>query len=156
MTEITLISQRVQVFEDFLFKFHQTESKKIESNNLLLNEFGGNYVKSTIYNRLDSIMIDYLILEEYYIKKSVEKAIKRDSYNENEKTSSCVDEVFYVIKQSALRVISSYNTNATSIFIGTLEKLLEKDYCQFILKKINSYQNLDSNDSKVLFMVNIN
>lgn len=46
------------------------------------------------------IVGDYTILEQFYLNESFKKALAMDTIEEGAKTSSLVDDAFYIIKKS--------------------------------------------------------
>ncbi len=53
--------------------------------------------------RISELLLDKAMkLEQYFVQESVKKAIKAEQYNEGT-SSSFVDEVFFIFKQSAER-----------------------------------------------------
>mgnify|MGYP003729655051 CR=1 FL=1 len=42
----------------------------------------------------------YVLMEKYYMRESMQKAIQMDALNENALTSSMIDDTFYVLKKS--------------------------------------------------------
>ena len=62
LNELAIISQRTVLFERFL-KVKKASSTTVPE------------AKSAVYTRVKQLMIDYLIMEDFYIKKSVEKVV---------------------------------------------------------------------------------
>lgn len=52
------------------------------------------------------IVGDYTILEQFYLNESFKKALAMDTIEEGAKTSSLVDDAFYIIKKSVRYSIS--------------------------------------------------
>lgn len=62
LNELAIISQRTVLFERFL-KVKKASSTTVPET------------KSAVYTRVKQLMIDYLIMEDFYIHKSVEKVV---------------------------------------------------------------------------------
>lgn len=160
LTEIALISQRTNYFQRFLKSKISRETTRISEKDMestfssLISDL--NNGKNRLGERVDELMKEYLIMEEYFIRKSVEKAMRIDKY-EDGATSTCVDDSFFILKQGTSRFISSMNVESLGVFLSMLSNLLENDYFAAFQKKLNSsFSNLESRDSRVGFMILLN
>ena len=82
------------------------------------------------------------------------KAMKIDEYEQGNHTSSCVDDVFYILKKSTTRILSSFNPDILSTFLSNLCKILELEYMNHLIRRLQSVFDLvDSKDTRVGFII---
>lgn len=99
-------------------------------------------------------MAEYTILEEYFIRKGIEKAIKIETFEKGNLTSSCVDDIFFILKKCVLRCISSCNTKSASMILSGIGKMLEDEYIHLLQKKISvAFSSAEAKDGKMGFNV---
>ncbi|KAJ3385108.1 Golgi transport complex subunit 4 [Lobulomyces angularis] len=162
LDEIALISQRTVYFSRFIKSRAKREIDQLEKPKLEFQELLKDYDKDGVSNvnklsqRVEELMNDYLIMEEFYIKKGVEKAIKLDKFEAGNLTSSCVDDVFFLLKRSTLRCLQSFNIETLGVFMTNLGKILDVDYLQIFKKKLQNFNNLESKENKFGCMILIN
>eukprot|EP01117_Protostelium_nocturnum_P010985 TRINITY_DN3982_c0_g4_i1.p1 TRINITY_DN3982_c0_g4~~TRINITY_DN3982_c0_g4_i1.p1 ORF type:complete len:1141 (+),score=516.72 TRINITY_DN3982_c0_g4_i1:21-3443(+) len=128
LDQMSFISQCSSFFDDFLKrKLKQLEGNEWNSSSLINKQFQRQaYVKE--------IMIYYSILEEYFMMESSKRAIGMDtsfSYSAedgSEKTTSVVDNVFFVLKQCGHRALCTANVNACCSIISMISNILTIEY----------------------------
>ena len=87
----------------------------------------------------------YVLMEKYYMRESMQKAIAMDSLNENTLTSSMIDDTFYVLKKSRDRAVMSGNFNCVCAVINHVASLLESDFIEALrthLRKLLQKRNV--------------
>lgn len=163
--EITLISQRTQLFDRFLHSRAVGEMEKIKDS-----EYGNAVTRtldvlhkdglaktSRLDQRVQELMGHYVVLEEFFIRRSIDKAMKIDEYERGNATSSCVDDVFYILKKSSTRVISTADPDSLCAMINVFGQVLESDYINVFQKQLSTgFPSLETQDAKIGFMVILN
>lgn len=79
------------------------------------------------YQFVREVTMYYNILEEYFMIQSCKKAIEIDSKDAHTKTSTMIDNVFFIFKRCSLRAISSNNVNSACSIINMIANLLNID-----------------------------
>ncbi|XP_027199058.2 conserved oligomeric Golgi complex subunit 4 [Dermatophagoides pteronyssinus] len=95
---------------------------------------------SHVIHDLDSI---YVLLEEYFLKESIQKAIQLDSVDIDHKdldstaiTSSMLDDIFFIIKKCLKRAISCGSANVIMAMINHCTIVLETIFYEVIHSRI--------------------
>nr|XP_043625281.1 conserved oligomeric Golgi complex subunit 4 [Erigeron canadensis] len=78
----------------------------------------------------------YVILEGFYMVENVRKAIKIDEHVMDSLTTSMVDDVFYVLRSSCRRSISTSNINSVIAALSSAVSLLAGEYNDALQQKI--------------------
>jgi len=109
--EIVLISQTTELYNSFISQRFQgqLDNIKLEEEKdpqrlqqlTRLKKIGGKgWIREIGLNRMmQELLADYVYLEELFLRKSVEKALKIEEWEEGNHTSSSVDDVFYIMKK---------------------------------------------------------
>ena len=80
--------------------------------------------------------------------------MRLDTYEPGNSISSCVDDVFFIIKKCFQRSLASNNMRILSVFASSLGKLLDVEFVSKLQKKLqNAFSSIDSKESKIQFMV---
>ncbi|KAI9002120.1 COG4 transport protein-domain-containing protein [Hyaloraphidium curvatum] len=165
LAEVTLISQRTQLFDRFLHARAAAEIEKVKdsdygnalSRTLDVLHKDGLAKTSRLDQRVQELMGHYVVLEEFFIRRSIDKAMKIDEYERGNATSSCVDDVFYILKKSSARIISTADPDSLCAMINVFGQVLEADYINAFQKQLSTaFPSLETSDSKIGFMVILN
>eukprot|EP01113_Clastostelium_recurvatum_P041791 TRINITY_DN6696_c0_g1_i1.p1 TRINITY_DN6696_c0_g1~~TRINITY_DN6696_c0_g1_i1.p1 ORF type:complete len:751 (-),score=209.79 TRINITY_DN6696_c0_g1_i1:29-2281(-) len=78
--------------------------------------------------RMQELLGQYVLLEEYFMVESVDKAIKMDETQGDSQTSSMVDYVFFVLQKSTSRAVDSASMGAVCAVINHTNTCLNRDY----------------------------
>jgi hypothetical protein len=168
LAETTLISQRTQLFDRFLHTRAAAEIEKIEkikdsdfgtavSRTLDVLHKDGLAKTSRLDQRVQELMGHYVVLEEFFIHRSIDKAMKIDEYERGNTTSSCVDDVFYILKKSSARVISTADPDSLCAMINVFGQVLENDYINTFQRQLSTgFPSLETQDAKIGYMVILN
>lgn len=146
--ELSLISQRSALFNSFMNERATDEMEALasdESEKELVMKgkdskfYGENglLLSSGLTKRVRELMSSYLVIDEYLLKKSVDKAMKLDDYD-SQQTSSCVDDVFFILKAVLKRCISTYEPEVIGSTVRTMTKVLEGDYLNIFQQKLST------------------
>eukprot|EP00833_Pecoramyces_ruminatium_P002925 jgi/Orpsp1_1/1176957/evm.model.c7180000059626.1 len=161
LSEMVLISQRTFLYNNFVNYRAMLEAQKLSKNEkdkVLITALGGSeenglIKESKLNKKVDEIQKYYIKLEEYYISKNIQKALKIDEYDTHRETSCSVEDVFYIVQKSADRIISISNTDVISTLLKIIGRILNKEFIQYFLKNIQGIFN--SSDHKDLSVVMI-
>ncbi|CAG8763532.1 9673_t:CDS:2, partial [Acaulospora morrowiae] len=116
LNELAMISARTHLYYRFMEASARSEIEEMgenKENNTLAEKDANNYdpieiiKNSGLAKQAKSLMADFLVMEEYFFRKAIEKAMKIDKYEEGSVISSCVGDVFYILKECLIRVVST-------------------------------------------------
>ncbi|KAJ3169511.1 Golgi transport complex subunit 4 [Geranomyces variabilis] len=146
LSELATISQKSQIFHRFLHVRAEVQSASLREQPLTGSDWstsldgeGDGLVTSSKLDELgQGLMSDYVSMEEYFVRRSVEKAMSLDSHTPEDVTSSCVEDVFYILKTCTRRALSTSDANAISAIINGIGHILELDYVNVIQKRLGA------------------
>ncbi|KAI8987413.1 COG4 transport protein-domain-containing protein [Mycotypha africana] len=149
--ELSLLCQRSVLFQNFLNERAIEEMDVLISDNenekdLVMKDknekfYGGNglLLSSGLTKRVRELMSSYIVIDEYLLKKSIDKAMKLDDYDPTlASTSTCVDDVFFILKAVLKRAISTYEPQVVSSTVRTAVTILESTYLQVLHQRLNT------------------
>ena len=90
-------------------------------------------------HHLQEIMGTYVLMEKYYMRESIQKAIEMDTLPENSLCSSVIDDTFYVLKKSRDRAVMSGNLNCVCAVINQITSLLESDFIEALRTDLRTF-----------------
>nr|CAG4641537.1 EOG090X02VY [Eurycercus lamellatus] len=136
LAEITLLSSRTELYLRFIRRriandleigILENSARQLKMNQLeklLLS-------KSGISRAVQELLGQYIMLERYFLSESVSKAVAMDTtLDATSLTSSIVDDVFFLVKKSIRRSLSSCSVDSICAVINNACTLLEEDYSQ--------------------------
>lgn len=132
--ELTLLSSRTELYFRFIRRRISSdleigipdESARVIKMNQLEKLL---QVKNGISHSMQELLGHYIMLEAYFLKESVSKAVSMDTVLEpTALTSSIVDDVFFLVKKSIRRSLSSCYVDSICAVINNACTLLEEDY----------------------------
>ncbi|KAJ3162277.1 Golgi transport complex subunit 4, partial [Irineochytrium annulatum] len=172
LNELALISQRTQLFQRFLVVRSADQTDKLrlaskgsttdtddgaapppppELEGVSLNE------NSNLIRSVRELMSYYVTFEEYFIRRSVEKAMKIDEHEPGNPTSSSVDDVFYIVKKAISRALSTGDSITVCSLLAIVGRLLESDFVSVFQRKLSgSFASTETKDSRTGFMILLN
>ncbi|ORZ24706.1 COG4 transport protein-domain-containing protein [Absidia repens] len=105
----------------------------------------GLLTSSGLSKRIKEVMNSFLVIDEYLLKRSMDKAMKMDNYDgSSSQTSTCVDDVFYIIKKVVKRSISTYQPEIVVSTIQMVLKSVESGYSQVLQQRlVNAFAGND-------------
>ncbi|EFA82174.1 oligomeric Golgi complex component [Heterostelium album PN500] len=117
-------------------------------------------IKTTMYStdtkqKMNELLGNYLLLEEYFMVESSHKAIQLDEHSEDSLTSSMVDYIFFVLQKSLQRSIDSYSIQTLNVISnrliriliqtqGTLQKMFREQIMKATIKSNNNIEYRES------------
>ncbi|TPX54007.1 hypothetical protein PhCBS80983_g06083 [Powellomyces hirtus] len=148
LSELSTISQKSQIFHRFLHVRAEVEAQNLRDTPLkgsdwatpLDGEGDGLVTVSKLDEVTQQLMSDYVSMEEYFIRRSVEKAMSLDTHSGSidEMTSTCVEDVFYVLKTCTRRALSTTDSNCISAIINGIGHILELDYINVFQTRLST------------------
>ncbi|KAJ3012608.1 Golgi transport complex subunit 4 [Thoreauomyces humboldtii] len=158
LSELASISQKAQIFDRFLHIRAEAEAAKIQAAGpprgsdwaTSLDGDGDGLVKvSKLDELIQQLMGDYVTMEEYFIRRSVEKAMSIDSSDPSDMTSTCVEDVFYILKTCTRRALATNDSNCISAIVNGIGRILELDYMNVFQNRLSStFAGVDARDAK--------
>ncbi|KAF9917094.1 Golgi transport complex subunit 4 [Lobosporangium transversale] len=168
LNEMVLISQRASLYNRFLESRaksevehleneHQMKDTVVEKPKNLYND-SGLLRTSGLSRKVEEIVDHYLAIEEFFLRRSVDKAMKIDEYTDySSKTSSCVDDVFYILKKTISRAVHTSNIDCLAAMINFIKNTLEMDYMSVFQKNMgNAFTNGDTKEARFQYMLLLN
>ncbi|KAL9930128.1 conserved oligomeric Golgi complex subunit 4 isoform 1-T1 [Glossina fuscipes fuscipes] len=132
IAEITLMHSRAELYFRFM---KRRVTADIEACSLDENEQQDQMDKLSkllgqcdLSRQMQELLAIYLLLEKYFMEGSVIKAIALDAYENGQQCSSMVDDVFFVVRKSIRRALSSQSINGTCAVINNAASCLESDF----------------------------
>ncbi|XP_050538118.1 conserved oligomeric Golgi complex subunit 4 isoform X2 [Daktulosphaira vitifoliae] len=131
--EVVLILGRYDLYSKFIHKHVNTDlDTKLSNTKTLLNN-------SKLCCSVQELMGKYLEFERYYMEESIKKAMMMDTIeNDDELTSSMVDDVFFIIRKCVMRSLRSGSLDLLCAVINNAINALESDLCIFFGQILNS------------------
>lgn len=74
---------------------------------------------------LQDLNCSYVLLEEYFLKESISKAVQLDKIEENNLTSSMLDDAFFILKKCSKRAQSTKSMDALCAIINNCVSILD-------------------------------
>nr|CAG4646110.1 EOG090X02VY [Macrothrix elegans] len=141
LAELTILSSRAELYLQFIRRrvmndlevgipndsIRQQRISALES--LLL-------IKTGISHAIQDMLGQYILLERYFLTESVLKAITMDTSLEGSLTSSVVDDVFFLVKKSVKRSLSSGSVDSICAVINNACTALEEHYSSFFQQQL--------------------
>nr|CAG4636851.1 EOG090X02VY [Ceriodaphnia reticulata]SVE72827.1 EOG090X02VY [Ceriodaphnia reticulata] len=133
LAELTLLSSRTELYLRFIRKRIASDLEvgipDEKSRQLRINEFEKLLQsKIGISRAVQELLGHYIMLERYFLSESVSKAVAMDTAVEGSLTSSVVDDVFFLVKKSIRRSLTSCSVDSICAVINNACTLLEEDY----------------------------
>eukprot|EP00053_Salpingoeca_punica_P014972 m.136864 g.136864 ORF g.136864 m.136864 type:complete len:771 (+) comp16592_c0_seq1:139-2451(+) len=94
--------------------------------------------KSDLSRELQSLTGKYISLEEFFLSASVRKALSLDSRGPNEKVSTAVDDVFFIMSKVSRRALSSCSVDCFCAMLNHIGSNLVGAYLQHFQGHLDS------------------
>ncbi|KAL3115998.1 hypothetical protein niasHT_007298 [Heterodera trifolii] len=94
--------------------------------------------RSGLSTKMQELMGKFVLVEQFYMTQSVRKAIDMDSVEEGALTSTLLDDVFFIVRKSIRRSISSSSVDCVCAMLNNGATLLETDFLKYISAPIKS------------------
>lgn len=130
--ELTLMHSRAELYIRFLRRRVTNDLDTAIADDTQradqLNEFETMIKNSELSHVMQEILGAYLALERYFLEESVNKALGMDSLEQDQQTSSMVDDVFYIVKKCIRRSIKSWSVDGVCAVVNMACGILEGEY----------------------------
>ncbi|CAG8627614.1 16996_t:CDS:2 [Racocetra fulgida] len=167
LTELAMISARTHLYYRFIEARANSEVEATkasrEADVSLIEKDGNDYDPTSItrnselYKQVKSLMADFLVMEEYFFRKAIEKAMIIDDYDEGSITSSCVGDVFYILKECLTRALSTSDLECLTSMVNLVNQSLEFDYITLFQKRlVTAFATPEPKDAKTGYMILLN
>ncbi|KAJ3343746.1 Golgi transport complex subunit 4 [Gonapodya sp. JEL0774] len=112
---------------------------------------------SKLASRVQELMGDYVQLEELFVRMSIDKALSIDTVDASTNTSSSPDDVFYVLRKSLQRTLSSLSVDSLCAMLNLCGRVLETDYVEALGRRVaGAWTGQDMERARAQFMVAVN
>uniref|UniRef100_A0A915CIL2 Conserved oligomeric Golgi complex subunit 4 n=2 Tax=Parascaris TaxID=6254 RepID=A0A915CIL2_PARUN len=88
--------------------------------------------RSLLGTRMQELLGRYILMEEYYMKESVAKAMNMDTRESDSLISSMLDDVFFIVRKCVRRSLSSSSVDCVCAMLNNGATALEVDFLEFI------------------------
>ncbi|XP_067651434.1 conserved oligomeric Golgi complex subunit 4-like [Haliotis asinina] len=142
LSEVVLISTRAELYLRFIKRramtdlevaFPDEDDRTRESADL------DKYLSSCDLSRLMQELIgSYIMMEEYFMREMMLKAVNMDTLEDGAQTSSMVDDAFFIVKKSVRRTISSSSVDGVCAMLNHACTLLEQDFREVLYSRLRS------------------
>eukprot|EP00842_Homolaphlyctis_polyrhiza_P005133 jgi/Hompol1/5620/HPOL_004593-RA len=103
---------------------------------------------SKLNEQVQTLIGFFISIEDYFIARSIEKALKIDQLEPSMLVSSCVSDVFYVLKTGMQRGISTGDPDCLCALINSISRLLEVDFMNVLQRKLSQSFGSNTDSSK--------
>ncbi|KAI8073145.1 COG4 transport protein-domain-containing protein [Gongronella butleri] len=184
LLEMSLVCQRASLFQGFLHDRADEEMDKLQASKNesakddlpdgadFANKDQRYYSKNSLLlssglsKRLIELTNAFLVIDDYLLRTSMDKAIALDDYDaSSSQTSTCVDDVFYILKKVIKRSMATYQPDLVASTVQATLKALDNGYLQvfqqrlgsaFTSQDVASRSDRSMEQSKVNYMVTLN
>ncbi|CAB4422955.1 unnamed protein product [Rhizophagus irregularis] len=166
LSELAMISARTHLYYRFLESRTKLEVEAMQVNGTdvsLLEKDANKYDSSVIIKnsgllkQVKSLMNDFVVIEEYFLKKSIEKAMRIDKYEEGSTSSSCVEDVFYILKECLTRTVMTSDMECLTSMVNLVNQSLKDDYLSLFKERLlTAFATAEPKDAKFGYMILLN
>eukprot|EP00039_Didymoeca_costata_P031577 m.35467 g.35467 ORF g.35467 m.35467 type:complete len:705 (+) comp8884_c0_seq3:93-2207(+) len=129
LSELAAIMQRAEIYFQFLRSHIASELEYLRNNaDGTETPYGLNMLQGEFATRIQALTGDYLSLEQRSLNYSIKKALELNTREGNSKTSSLVDDTFFVISKSARRAMSTFSANCFCAMVNSICATIEQQY----------------------------
>nr|CAD2175392.1 unnamed protein product [Meloidogyne enterolobii] len=118
--------------EEYTAKMKKQREERDRKLDLVLNRSGLNTRMQV------ELLGNYVLMEQYYMTNSVQKAISMDTVEDGALTSSLLDDVFFIVRKCIRRSISSSSIDCICAMLNNGVTLLETEFFKCISAPIKS------------------
>lgn len=114
----------------------ETSTTDVNQTKDSLNDFDSIIKNSELARCMQELLGTYLALERYFMEESVHKAIGMDSLDQDQQTSSMVDDAFFIVKKCIKRSITSGSIDGVCAVINMACGLLEGEFASHLKNRL--------------------
>ncbi|GAB1597611.1 conserved oligomeric Golgi complex subunit 4-like [Argonauta hians] len=140
LSELVLLNTRAELYIRFVKKrslndidigIQDPQAKKEKEANIERN-----FNNCDLSRLMQDLIGNYILMEEYFMREMVLKAVNMDSAEENSLYSSMVDDSFFIVKKSVRRAISSSSVDGVCAMLNHACTILEQDFRETLYSKL--------------------
>ncbi|RKP08562.1 COG4 transport protein-domain-containing protein [Thamnocephalis sphaerospora] len=167
LKELAVISQKTALYRRFLQRRAKAEIDAVDANGIandadireaaLALDEAGLLREGRIASAMESLLRGYAQMERYFARKSISKVLHMDEVDDNDKTSTSLEDVFFILKNCTQRALSIGSDTVGSAMVKLLARILEVDYLRILHQRLStSTSSLDAKDVRRGHMVCLN
>uniref|UniRef100_T1J554 Conserved oligomeric Golgi complex subunit 4 n=1 Tax=Strigamia maritima TaxID=126957 RepID=T1J554_STRMM len=131
--ELTLLNARAELYLRFIRRRLMNDIEVLDKGQAdLVNKMEKVLKDCDLSRKMQELLGQYIMLEEYFLRESVTKAVSLDSIDEGSVISSMMDDVFFIIKKCIRRSLSSCSVDVICAVINYSCTVLESDFCEVL------------------------
>ncbi|XP_034473681.1 conserved oligomeric Golgi complex subunit 4 [Drosophila innubila] len=142
IAEITVMHSRIELYFRFMRRRLQTNAETClqdkEPQKNILNEYEKVVKDCDLSRQMQEILSTYLLFERYFMEESVLKAIGLDTFESGQQCSSIVDDVFFILRKSIRRSLTTQSINGTCAVINNVASCLDGDFVSALKAPLKS------------------
>ncbi|XP_008555535.1 conserved oligomeric Golgi complex subunit 4 [Microplitis demolitor] len=140
LQELTLMHTRAELYIRFLRRRIVNDltvgSSDEEQCKHQIDEFESMIKNSELSHAMQEVLGAYLALERYFLEESVNKALGMDTLDQDQQTSSMIDDVFYIVKKCVRRAISSWSVDGVCAVVNMACGILEGEFANRLKSRL--------------------
>ncbi|XP_071957457.1 conserved oligomeric Golgi complex subunit 4-like [Antedon mediterranea] len=142
LAESTLLNARTELYLRFVRRRVMADIDISDVDEAQKQEHTSDLEKMVLTCQLSCCMQEiigsYILMEEYFMKETVNKAVSMDTLESESQTSSMVDDVFFILKKCTKRAISSGSVDCACAMVNHTASLLESNYRDVLYSKLRA------------------
>ncbi|EFO27603.2 hypothetical protein LOAG_00872 [Loa loa] len=95
-------------------------------------------LRSVLGTRMQELLGQYVLMEQFYMTESVAKAMTLDFKEVDSLTSSMLDDVFFIIRKCVRRSLSSSSVDCTCAVLNNGVTVLDANFLKYIFQGVKS------------------
>lgn len=139
LSEVVLLNTRTELFLRFFRRRAVGDMESAFSNDDLKEKIKeiDKFISNCDLNRLMQELIgNYIMMEEFFMREMVLKAVSMDTVEESSHTSSMVDDTFYIVKKCVRRAVSSSSVDGICAMLNHASTVLEQDFREVLFSRV--------------------
>ncbi|GFO20693.1 conserved oligomeric Golgi complex subunit 4 [Plakobranchus ocellatus] len=142
LSEMVLLSSRSELYLRFMRRraTGDTEAAGLEPSKQTeqLKEIDSFFSTCELSRMVQEIIGNYIMMEEFFMREMIVKAVSMDACDEGQHTSSMVDDTFFIAKKSVRRAISSSSVDGVCAMLNHVCTILEQDFGSVHLNRLKA------------------
>ncbi|XP_076762206.1 conserved oligomeric Golgi complex subunit 4 [Xylocopa sonorina] len=138
--EITIMHSRAELYIRFLKRRIKNDIEISATNDAQykdsMNEFENIVNNSDLAHGMQELLGAYLALERYFLEVSVNKALGMDTLDQEQQTSSMVDDVFFILQKCIRRSMSSWSIDGVCAVVNMACGILEGEFANRLRNRL--------------------
>ncbi|XP_064640478.1 conserved oligomeric Golgi complex subunit 4-like [Lineus longissimus] len=142
LAEVTLLNTRSELYLRFVkrrvvadMEIANTDEETRQAKMIETEKFLQNCELSRL---MQELIGSYIMMEEYFMKEMVNKAVQMDNVDDGQLTSSMVDDAFFIVKKCVRRAMSSSSVDGVCAMLNHSSAILEQDFLEVLYSRLRS------------------